>query len=467
LSVELSQRHVDGSREVVFVVLRRRQDLHKLGPTLEESPGLAAIDVVRHLSTLPAPLGTHHSKPPTSGARPPALSCQYLYAGFSLKQSVEEGLTAEQLAAINRWRTILQGIAVQEMLHLALVANLMSAIGAAPTFTRSNFPRRSDFPPSIQLSLLPFGEAALTHFLFLERPEGMERMDAEGFVPVNPSRQPIALDEDFPHAQDYATVGHLYRGIADGLRHLADRLGEGGLFVGSPQAQARPEAFHMPELVVVTDLQSALSAVEEIIEQGEGARGEWQTAHYGRFLEVYDEHAAMLAGDVSFEAARPVLAAFTSQPFDLAEPQPLITDPRTRAVADLFNMGYEVLLQTLTRYFTHTDETPEQLGTLVNTALGLMTGVLRRLGNALTLLPVGPEHPGRTAGPTFQMYYQMGNFVPVREAAWLLLQERVRLLADRCTGLATTDGTPEVVGAARSLERLLERLAAQVAPGMC
>jgi len=86
------------------------------------------------------------------------IMCQYLYAGFSLKQSVEEGLTAEQLSAINRWRTILQGIAVQEMLHLALVANLMSAIGAAPTFTRSNFPRRSDyFPPSIQLSLLPFG----------------------------------------------------------------------------------------------------------------------------------------------------------------------------------------------------------------------------------------------------------------------------------------------------------------------
>ena len=147
-----------------------------------------------------------------------------------------------------------------------------------------------------------------------------------------------------------------------------------------------------------------------------------------------------------------MLDAFTSQPFDLAEPQPLITDPRTRAVADLFNMGYEVLLQTLTRYFTHTDETPEQLGTLVNTALGLMTGVLRRLGNALTLLPVGPEHPRRTAGPTFQMYYQMGNFVPVREAAWLLLQQRVRLLADRCTGLATTDGMPEVVGAARSLD---------------
>ena len=62
----------------------------------------------------------------------------------------------------------------------------------------------------------------------------------------------------------------------------------------------------------------------------------------------------------NFEAARPVLAALTSQPFDVAEPQPLITVPSTRTVAHLFNMGYEVLLQTLTRSFTHTHENPEQ-----------------------------------------------------------------------------------------------------------
>jgi ferritin-like protein len=61
----------------------------------------------------------------------------------------------------------------------------------------------------------------------------------------------------------------------------------------------------------------------------------------------------------------------------------------------------------------------------------------------------------------------VANLMSAREAAWLLVQERVRLLADRCTGLATTDGMPEVVGAARSLDRLLERLAAHVAPGMC
>src|ERR1700687_5617272 len=74
------------------------------------------------------------------------IMCQYLYAGFSLKRDPAEGLTAEQ------------GIAVQEILHFALVANLMSAIGAAPVLTRPNFPQRSNyFPPGVLLDLLPFG----------------------------------------------------------------------------------------------------------------------------------------------------------------------------------------------------------------------------------------------------------------------------------------------------------------------
>jgi len=76
--------------------------------------------------------------------------------------------------------------------------------------SRPNFPQRSVyFPPTVQLDLLPFGEAALTHFLYLERPQGMERMDAEGFVPTAPPQDPLAPDEALPRVQDFATAGHL------------------------------------------------------------------------------------------------------------------------------------------------------------------------------------------------------------------------------------------------------------------
>jgi hypothetical protein len=377
------------------------------------------------------------------------IMCQYLYASFSLKTGADEGLTPEQADAVGRWHKLLTGIAVEEMLHLALVSNVMTAIGAAPTLSRPNFPRPSEYlPPGVHFALLPFGDASLTHFLYLERPEGMERLDAEGFVPAAPSPDPVAADEVMPRLQDFATVGHLYRGIEDGLTHLAGRLGERALFVGPLRAQATPELFHWPQLIAVTDLASARAAVEEIIEQGEGARGDWQDAHYGRFLGIWEEYRRLREADPGFQPARPVIPAFTRQPYDLAEPQPLLTEPGTRRVAELFNLGYEVLLHVLTRFFTHTDETDEQLGVLIDAAFGLMGGVMRPLATALTRLPAGPEHPGRTAGPAFEMYYQMGNFVPWQDAAWALLAERAGVLAARCADEAGRDSAPEAAGAA-------------------
>jgi len=374
------------------------------------------------------------------------IMCQYLYASFSLKAGPEDGLTAEQAAAVARWREVLTGIAVEEMLHLALVFNVMTAIGAAPPLSRPNFPRRSDdLPGGVQFRLLPFGTDSLTHFLHLERPEGMERLDAEGFVPAIPPREPIEPGEVISRAQDFGTVGHLYRGIEQGLAALSGRFGERGLFVGPRRAQATPELFRWPQLVAVHDLVSATAAINEIIEQGEGARGDWRPAHYGRFLGIWEEYAKLTEADPAFEPAFPVIPAFTRQPYDITEPQPLLTDPLTRSIAEVFNLGYEMLLQALNRFFTHTDETEVQLQTLVGAAFGLMAGVLRPLGRALPRLPAGPRHPGRTAGPTFEMYYPFGNFVPWREPAWALLSERAAILAARSADAAALPGAPTAV----------------------
>ena len=374
------------------------------------------------------------------------IMCQYLYACFSLKTDPDEGLTAEQAEAVARWQETMTGIAIEEMLHLALVMNVMTAIGAAPSLSRPNFPRHSEFlPPGVEFALLPFGADALTHFLYLERPEGMERMDAAEFVPAAPPPEPVGQAEVMPRIQGFSTVGHLYRGIEQGLSDLADRLGQRVLFVGEPRAQATPDRFRWPQLIAVTDLASAHAALDEIIEQGEGARGDWRPAHYGRFFGIWNEYQKLRQQDPSFEPARPVMPAFTQQPFDIDEPQPQPTDAVTREVAELFSLGYEVLLQVLTRFFTHTDETDEQLQTLVDAAFGLMAGVLRPLGRTLAHLPAGPGHPGRTAGPAFEMYYQFGNFVPWREPAWALLSERAAILATRSADAAALPGAPAIV----------------------
>jgi hypothetical protein len=86
------------------------------------------------------------------------IMCQYLYAAFSLKQSQDEGLTAAEAKAVQGWRQRISHVATQEMLHLSLVQNLLSAIGGAPHLSRPNFPHpASHYPAGVHLTLLPFG----------------------------------------------------------------------------------------------------------------------------------------------------------------------------------------------------------------------------------------------------------------------------------------------------------------------
>jgi hypothetical protein len=374
------------------------------------------------------------------------IMCQYLFAEFSLKSGPSEGLTDEQAEAVDRWRKTISGIAVEEMLHLALVYNLLTAIGGAPTFNRPNFPQLSGyFPARLQLDLLPFGEQALRQFLYLERPEGMELEQAEGFEPSAPARAQVSPMELMPRPQEYDTVGRLYRGIAGGLRDLVDAHGEAGVFIGLPKSQANPERFHWPELIAVTDLKSALAAVDQIIEQGEGARGDWRDAHYGRFLNIWEEYNELRRRDPSFEPARPVVPAFSHQPFDIAAERTLITDPLTTRVAEVTTLAYEVVLHLLLRFFTHVEETEEELAILIDAAIDTMASVLRPLAISMTTLPVGPSTPGKTAGFGFEMFYVLTNAVPWRRPVWIVLHERADLLAKTLAAFATDPTAPQTI----------------------
>jgi hypothetical protein len=60
------------------------------------------------------------------------LMCEYLYAQFSLKRGPDEGLTPAQLDRVQAWEAALISVIKQEMLHLALSTNILTAIGAAP-----------------------------------------------------------------------------------------------------------------------------------------------------------------------------------------------------------------------------------------------------------------------------------------------------------------------------------------------
>jgi len=393
------------------------------------------------------------------------VMCQYLYAAFSLKETEAEGVPADLLPTVKRWKKELLAIGAQEMLHLALVQNLLAAVGAAPRLARPNLPLPPRaYPAGVQIALVPFGEAALRHFAYLERPEGHAMDDAEEFAALEKAVELPHPEEDEigPRLQEFATIGHLYRSIQAGIAGLAEKVGEDRLFIGPPQAQATEEHFRWEELVAVHDVASAHAAIETIVEQGEGARGDWKDAHFGRLIRMLDEYMELRAANPEFEPTRPVTLAHVREPASGTEVT-LIEDPFTARLTDLLNATYEVLLQLLSRYFANAGETPQQLEVLADVAVTLMFATIKPLGSIITRLPVGPSNPGVNAGPALELFYDVDYLLPHREAAWTIMTERLREIADlatRCRDACVPAFMPHVSKVTDALRAQADRLAA-------
>jgi len=205
------------------------------------------------------------------------LMCCYLFAAFSLKERSDEGVGADELEAIEGWRRATTSVAIEEMTHLALVANLTTALGGAAHFSRPNFPVGAGFYPSgITVQLAPFDRDTLQHFLYLERPEGSAIPDGASFASTTVYARETVIGKCMPSAQDYLTVGHLYRAIAEGLAAMVARQGEECTFIGEREAQVGPDLVNLPGMSVVVDLKSALAAIENGVSPGSG------TANRGR-----------------------------------------------------------------------------------------------------------------------------------------------------------------------------------------
>jgi hypothetical protein len=154
-------------------------------------------------------------------------------------------------------------------------------------------------------------------------------------------------------------------------------------------------------------------------------------------VKILQQYRDMKAADPAFDPVRPVVFA-TVRHCEHDASVPRIGDPVTSSCEDLFDVSHEVLLQMLERYFAHTEETDEQLATLADAAITLMFGLLKPLGDLITTLPVGPERPGMTTGPSFELFYENDHLMPHREAARALLEERLREVASYCRLIQAT-----------------------------
>jgi CDGSH-type Zn-finger protein/uncharacterized Fe-S cluster protein YjdI len=378
----------------------------------------------------------------------------YLYAAWSLGP---RGVDRPHADAIERWRRELISIARDEMVHLALVANLTNAIGATPHFQRANFPVSPGYHPSgVTVSLAPFCPATIDHFVYLERPEGVDERDGEGFVGKHYQRH-TGDGRLVPGAADYQTVGHLYRGIERGLEALAAKLGEENLFDGDPRLQLTSSIIGLPGVTAITDLASAKAALEAIVEQGEGASDHTETSHYARFCAVRDELRAIREQDPTFEAA-PHVAANPVMRKPATETGVLWIDAEPAAsIVDVGNALYAFMLRSLGALFSPVSLAPGARSlSVAATTLAMRT--LSPIAELLTTLPASTTHDGVTAGLTFTMSRSITP-MPEPRGAFRALAEGARGIVDGMrTHIVPRDAS--FAPAAASLEVLANELAA-------
>lgn len=283
----------------------------------------------------------------------------------------------------------------EEMLHLALAANLLNAVGGKPKLDTPELLPAYPHPlphgdRSVHVHLAPYGAETLDLFLRIE--------------------QPASADAP-PQTDEYQTIGQFYAAIETGIRMLSDKLGENAVFCGDPERQIGE--FHMHggggAVIPVQDLKSALAALTEIMEQGEGAArtAVWdgdrdvfhpdreEVAHFYRFQELrhgrrYQTGDTPQSGPTGEQIA-----------IDLDGVLPMRPNPRTtdfpegsdiRVAQEQFNNTYCLLLYQLEQVF---NGNPSQLGATV----GVMYQ-LKAQAQALMKMPTGDGQT--TAGPTFE-----------------------------------------------------------------
>jgi CDGSH-type Zn-finger protein/uncharacterized Fe-S cluster protein YjdI len=384
------------------------------------------------------------------------LMCTYLYAAFSLKEGIAEGLTAEEAAAVSRWRQVLLSVAIEEMGHLAAVWNITSALGGSPRVGRGNFPLDPGYLPAcVVVKLAPFNAETLQHFVFLERPHGSAERDGAGFTYERSYVRGLGGARLTPLGVDYDTVGTFYGAVGRGLRALVERYGEADTFGGDPGLQLSPEEVTLAGAKRVICLKTALAAFDAIVTQGEGAPRDSVGSHYQKFLGIRSELAALTARNPSFTPAFPA----ATNPVLRRPPRPegrvWLENPDAVAAVDIGNASYGLMLRLLAYAYAVRGPSAEK-SLVVDLAIGLMQAIAP-LAERAARLPAGPSNPQCNAGLSFVALRDAGA-LPPGPAARRLFIERFAQLAEGAAELRAS-GDRRALAAADLLGSLAARAA--------
>ena len=227
----------------------------------------------------------------------------------------------------------IRAVAHEEMLHLSLLCNLISALGERPVLTGSVVPKFPSRLPGgvhqeLELRLEGYGPSALKTFMEIERPEKL--------IPIIDEPMEVFPEED-------TTIGEFYESLLMAIKKLNPPL--------DPKRQiAGPFTW-----LVMTRLDHVEEAITLIMAQGEGARGvpfsrhPRYLSHYYRFKSLamlrdlhWDETASALRKGSPFSPP-PVFTLAPASPngYGSASPRAL------RIANDCFEESYSKMLRLL------------------------------------------------------------------------------------------------------------------------
>ena len=363
------------------------------------------------------------------------LMCTYLYAAFSLKSGVEEGLRSAEAEAVGRWRRSIVEVAIEEMGHLAAVWNITTALGAAPRVGRMNFPLDAGYlPAGIVVKLAPFNPQTLQHFIFLERPQGSNEAEGAGFAPDRLFVRGNPAARLTPMSMDYDTVGAFYEALKRGLVDLVGRVGEAEAFRGGISLQLPGSDYGFSDAKPVKCLKTALAAFDSIVAQGEGSPVESEHSHFRKFLAIREEYGALQASNAAFAPAYPA----ATNPVLRRPPRPegrvWLENPEAVATVDLANASYGLMLRLLAYAYAIPSSQPAKAAAL-DLGIGLMKA-LAPLGEHAARLPAGPSNPECHAGVSFTVLRDSAAF-PAGPAAEAFFVDRLQEFAAAARALAT------------------------------
>ena len=357
---------------------------------------------------------------------------EYLRVAIQLEHAtIPPYLTALYSIKMDESRTnfdghsVIRTVMIEEMLHLSLAANILNAVGGKPNLAAPGFVPKYPTPlPTGQddflVGLEKYSEKAIETFLQIERPAEEPKpseydMQVQGVCLVRADRLRAKRGSTcmLPSVKrmtaeghevefHFHSIGEFYKAIEVGLETLSKELGEKELFCGDPARQVERKQFYSGggELNKVTDLESALKAIELIAGQGEGYGGgihdaDGEIAHFYRFQQIqigrFYKHAddpGKPTGEkleVHWDKVYPMIS--NASVSDYPEGSDL------RAAAIEFNREYKKLLIGLTAAF---NGEPELLQVGVGDMFKIARAAERLIHNPL---PSGVE----TGAPTFEV----------------------------------------------------------------